>query len=434
MLLINKSTTFEPVGDMSRMFGFSNREARQTDKDGLYPWESALADRYNAIYKHSFRYPAGSNSYNVSNINDPKVQFFFDTVEPLLPAGVEHEFTYGPQLPPDQIPAWVTARTAKIIIGGNEPPLHIGPTKEFGSEVDYYNLAVIQYNLHPSLQSKMWVQSGKPEVVRYGVAYLGLNANQVNIHQACLTELKARITAGDLPARVATTHKLSSGYFNIPGMSDAYVFYNQLLDDYATQLGTSSFEIGFTEYNDKGSIDNTIEEAVLCAEFWCVMSRIRHERGNQVYSGHFHQGYAAGPNNLFGLQSAGNQVWVTSATTEIWELFTSIITVGQYMETTVDGKPDDVQVEIFKVGATNYLLYSNRGTAKITLHPGLKGTTINYVDSGLIAKQETYANELPPMSAGVIALQNDPIVQFPFPRIFRYGINGSYFEPNTYLP
>jgi hypothetical protein len=130
---------------------------------------------------------------------------------------------------------------------------------------------------------------------------------------------------------------------------------------------------------------------------------LRNEEGKIVDGAAFHQGFAVGTSNLFGLDAKGGQgSWRVGGLAIVWEEFGNMMTDGSYAFSNASSRPDDVQIEVFKKGANFYALYSNKSDRAIPT--ALNGTNITYVDQSLTKKTGKFSGSIPARSTGSIEL------------------------------
>jgi hypothetical protein len=350
--------------------------------------QAKLAE-FTALPLAFIRHPAGSHSDDIVNTQDANTQYILNTFLPLFPS-CSHDFTYPAQLPIEDLTDWVTARTGRITLL-NEPPNRIPSLYADGAAAVTIQKAI--YAAHPNLQGKMWFQTGKPEVVRYPDMS---SPGSVAKHEDCLDAAAEAVTAGLLPARIVTTHKLIDDY-----PSDLLGFYRTLMEDYVDYFG-NDVEICFQEFNYKEEEFESLQGVLAAAEFLLILARLRAE-GYAINGAAYHQGFAVGTANLIGLNApSGQGSWVTGAMYKLWKLFGSKLDNSEYMLTSVTDQEDDCQVGIVRDRWRRYALYSNRGAAK-TLN--LDGVTIEYLDSALTNKFSRWTGSVPANSCGVVRLR-----------------------------
>ncbi len=379
-----------PKGDMLCLYGISLRDPSNSDAARKRLDQSPMKDRWINLPKSFIRHPAGSHTYKIQSVQDPNVNLVLNTLLPQLPPEVKHDFTWPPQLPRDQVSAWVTERTGRITIG-NEPPNHV--PELFANGQAYVDFAESVYKANPKLTDKFWIQSGKPEVVRN----MAPNSPMVRKHSDCLNSASKSVKAGKLPARIVTTHKLMPAY-----PADRLKFYREMMDDYRTYFG-EDVKVCFQEFNYHDEEAQSIDQVLSVAEFLLIMSRLRNEQGAIVDGAAFHQGFAVGTSNIFGLDAkAGQGSWKAGALALLWEKFGNMMEDGSYAFSTNTNRPVEVQIEVFKKGSNFYALYSNQTDREIST--AMKGTSITYIGSSLLEKTETFTGKLPARSAGSVEL------------------------------
>lgn len=149
-------------GAMAPLWGVSVRDPLNQDINGLTVDQGPLRERWLLLPKSFYRHTAGSQSYKITSTEDASMQYALITVVPDL--AIQQDFTWPPQLASNKVMEWVSPFTGRISLG-NEPPIHVGPGKEFADPADYVNWAASVYQANPALQDKFYVQSGKPEIV-----------------------------------------------------------------------------------------------------------------------------------------------------------------------------------------------------------------------------------------------------------------------------
>ncbi len=381
-----------PQGDLTRLYGISLRDPSNADRTRKRLDQSPLKDRWVNLPKGFIRHPAGSHSYKISSVQDPNVQLVLNTLLPQLPPSVTHDFTWPPQLPKDQVSAWVTERTGRISIG-NEPPNHV--PRHFANGQAYVDWAESIYRSNPQQADKFWIQTGKPEVVRH----MGANSPVVRKHSDCLDAASRAVKAGKLPARIISTHKLMPVY-----PEDRLKFYREMLQDYRSYFGNDVL-VCFQEFNYRDEEVGSLDQILHVGEFLLIMARLRNEEGAIVDGAAFHQGFAVGTSNLFGLdQKSGQGSWKTGGLLQLWEYFGDLMSNGSYQFSSSTNRPDQVQFEVFKKGNKFFALYSNRSNSDVPV--ALDGSNITYVDQSMTSRTQSYSNTLPARTTGMIELIN----------------------------
>lgn len=374
------------AGDMASFFGAGIQEATKQDSNGLKFYQ-ALPNQWSGLYLHALRSPNGTDIYDIVDTNDADVREALDTLVPTK--GCESHVTWPPQLDVStDIQALTSDYTARLVYG-NEPPSHMPSVWADGAA--YASDAETWYNgLSAQNQNRAYFQTGKPEVIRYSLA----GSNTLAKHQDCLDELSTKILAGDLPPRIATTHKLSDQY-----QSDRYDLYKQMILDYQSYFG-NDVRLMFHEYKLKDAQTDTIDQLQIVMEFWLVMSRLKFEYRSTLNGGCFQQLSGAGPNNIFGLtalpQNGG--VWRVGGMYALWNLMYDMRTRAYMYSTHID-KPDSIQLEAFGTEREHYIYFVNKGSKT---NFGVPGQYIDYLDSDLVLKQTKWRNELPANSVGRI--------------------------------
>jgi len=384
-----KTGAYLKGGELKPLLGLSTRNPSNTNSLGQKLKDSSLWQDFLGLPKAFIRHTAGSHSDDIVDTNDVNMQYMLTDFMPALPASVLHDFTYPAQLPVEDLTDWVTARTGRITLL-NEPPNRIPSLYANGAAAVAAQRAI--YDAHPNLQAKMWVQTGKPEVVRYPE---NSTAGAVAKHQDCLNATAAAVAAGQLPARIVTTHKLLDAY-----PSDRLGFYRQLMADYVTYFG-SSVEVCFQEFNYADEDTESLAGMLLAAEFLLILSRLKGE-GYNISGAAYHQGFAVGTSQIFGLNApSGQGSWVKGLIYEMWSMLGKKLDDGQLMLTTVTDQPDRAQVVIIRSGWRRFALYSNIGAAQAV---NLDGVTLEYVNS-LGKLSGSWSGSLPANSCGVVRLR-----------------------------
>lgn len=377
-------------GEMLPLLGLSLRDPENRDADG---WQIPESDQYPTwlnLPKGFIRHPAGSQSFKITSIQDPGFLYARDVILKDLPESVSHDFTWPPQLPVDQVSAWVTSRTGRICLG-NEPPNHI-PTK-WADGVSYVQWASTVYAQNPVLRDRMWIQSGKPEVLRYSTDPLMLSK-----HRSVWDATAAAVKSGALPARIVTTHKIFPEF-----PADLYGFYRQLLDDYANTYGPD-VKVCFQEWNYADADELTADVIPTLGAFLCVMSRLKSEQGDQVSGAAYQQGFAVGNTNLIGTpglpRANPGAKWTAGAVADFWQLFGDVMASGDYVSSKIANKPDGLYFEIFDRGGKRYAIAANTSDVDILLEAN--ATRITWIDPDGTSRAGRYRSRIPAKSAGVL--------------------------------
>jgi len=378
-------------GDQACILGVSVRDPLNRDGSGLTIDQSPMADRFFALPISSYRHTAGSASYKVTSVYDEGMQYCLADVLPRFSAGVTNDFTWPPSLPNNGVAAWVTARTGRISLP-NEPPIHIGPGKEFSTPEDYVNhcVAVYQAPENAAFKNSFYIQSGKPELI----AASGSPPSVKQKHLQVQTALAAAVQSGRLPSRIITTHKLMDY-----GQADWYGFYNSLLNDYEATYG-NGVQVCFQEWNWLDADDLTDDILVDDAHFLLVLSRLRYERGGIVDGASYHQGSALKGTALIGIAAEGGE-WAASELTELWESFGNLMLNGSYVSSKIADKPSTLAVEVFELDKKRWLLYSNRGPS---VELAIKGTQTKTWGAEFYSSAGETGLNIPGNSCGIVAL------------------------------
>lgn len=381
-----------PVGDSAVMLGMSIQEPDRTDMHGATIDESDAGPRWMGLPRSFFRFPAGTDSYTLASWDAPEVTYFLDTFRAKYP-GVPNDQTWPPQLPVADFGNWVHDDLQRITLG-NEPPTH---ADHFPTGDSYVAFAESIVDAYPDLSEHFWIQTGKPEVVRYNAAGPAGLAR----HEDLLETAAAAVAAGDLPARITTTHKLLDDY---PG--DRLDFYRELVEDYQSYFG-DDVQLCFQEYKYKADEMLSHGSVLRIAEFLLVMSRLRFELGETISGGAYQQGFASGTANLIGLDDAATPEWTETGLTDLWDLFGESLSQGAYVQTESFNRPGDVQVELFEGGGRQYLLYVNTSDDDVALplEFGPDGGDVERIDDDLALELDVYAGVLPAASTGRIRVR-----------------------------
>lgn len=374
---------------MQRFFAGGVQEATRTDSNGDTFYE-ALPNEWSDIYLQAIRSPNGSDIYGIANTSDADVRLVLDT---LIPAkGCLSDVTWPPQLDPStDIAAFTSARTQRLVYG-NEPPLHIPSVWADGAA--YASGAQTWYNaLSAENKAKAWFQTGKPEVIRYSL----VGASGLAKHNDCLDELSPLVLNGTLPARIATTHKLSPDYPE----ADKYALYKQLLRDYQGYFG-NNVKILFHEYKLADAEMDSLSQLQVVMEFWCAMARLQFEEGESIAGGSFQQLAGAGTANIFGLDKPPAQggVWTVNELYNMWNLAQDMRNRA-YIYTEQIDKPDTLQIEVFGDDERQFAYFANLGSAVSFAVPG--GQKIEYWDSDMRMKTGDWTGSVPANSVGRIS-------------------------------
>jgi len=389
---IEALTTTAPIGQMAPLAGLSVRDPLNRDRNGRTVDQGPLALRFLSLPMGFYRHTAGSYSYKVTSVFDPTMQYTLNTVLPALPQAVQHDFTWPPSLPPDQVPLWVTERTGRISLA-NEPPIHIGPRHEFATVNAYVDWAVSIVAANPSLADHFYVQSGKPEFLQ-GEAPESIKLRHTEVQ----TGVAAAVLAGRLPARIITTHKLLPDY----GNQDWYTFYGNLLNSYRQVYG-ADVRVCFQEYNWRE--EDTLSQDVLLSvsHFLLVLSRLRYEQGAVVDGAAYHQGSSVKGSAVIGQDASGD--WTASALTVLWENLAGHLVYSSYVPSIAHNRPTDVALEVFRrPDGTRVALFSNRSDKdEAVLLPGAPAMGVLFANRQALTNQP-FTGVLPAQSCGVINL------------------------------
>jgi len=376
-----------PAGYMASLLGVSIREPLQPDKSGKQLQASSQGPAFDALPITAIRQPAGSVAYKMVSTADANTQYTLTVLLPALP-NVAHDFTWPPQLPPDELPEWLTPQTRTISLA-NEPPIH---PEHFATGEAYVAWARSIVDAYPALWDAFALQSGKPHI-----ADLSPDQKQRQKHEQFLQATGAAVRNGILPARIYNTTKL---YPEFP--ADLYAFFTTEQNRYA-ETHTENVQVTYGEWNWAEADNLTPEQIPACAAFLLVLSRLRAERGDQVFAANYQQGYAVGTSNIIGLDGPAKKGnWVQSSFTEFWNQFGQYLRDGQYMRSTIS-RPANTYLELFVLAdGTPIVLYANRDTVAVPCT--LPATTITYYTNTNPALTGPWQNSLPPLSAGSIPL------------------------------
>ena len=384
------------AGAAAVMLGLSIQEPDRTDMHGATIDKSPAGARWMDLPRAFFRFPAGTDSYTLSAWDEPEVIYFLSEFRTKYP-GVPNDQTWPPQLPIEDFENWLHDDVQRITLG-NEPPLHDDPFPAgFPNGESYVVFAESVITAYPEYADHFWIQTGKPEVLRYDA----LGPSGLARHEDFLDTASAAVAEGVLPARITTTHKLLDDY---PG--DRLDFYRELVTDYQDYFG-DEVQICSQEYKYKADEMLSLGSLLRIAEFLLVMSRLRHELGETISGGAFQQGFASGTSNLIGLDDPATPEWTQTGLTDLWELFGSSLTDGAFVRTEHLNRPMKVQIELFEVGDRQYFLYSNTSAqaVKLPLEVGPDGGAVERIDEELTLELDTYGGVLPAQSAGRIRVR-----------------------------
>lgn len=385
---IQLSANKDQPGSLAKFFGGNIQTVGFKDRDGNRIDQSYLSHIYRNTYFNFIRKPNGTETYKIKSADDADTMTLINDVFPTLRDSVKHDITFPPQLPIQEIRKWETSRLNRIALF-NEVPMHTGPNKPFPTPADAVQQQILYYQEIPSEhRNKVFIHTGKPEVIRYKlVADRG-----IQIHQELLNLTSNAVRLAKLPARIATTHKLEK-YSN-----DQLDFYRELISDYRWYFGPQ-VEILFHEYKLKGAESQTFEELLRLAEFWLIMARLNHESPYTFAGGSFQVLAGPGSNNLFHIASREDGTWRTGATLKLWEMFTDIIVNGRYCETTIQNRPEHLQLEVFENNGKYHVLFANDGP-EIELR--LPASQIRYFQDDIIITPDIFKNKIPANAVGVI--------------------------------
>jgi len=396
----------QPTGFHDCLLGFSVRDPILSDKNGVLITESPLFNDVIAKIPFSFiRQTAGSHTYNIQSTADPGMNFtlseFLLLVETTRRKLIKNDFTWPPQLSISTIGDWVSKYTQRITLF-NEPPNEI-PTV-FSSAQDCIDQQVAMYNDQAvsSLRNKIWIQTGKPEIVRYPNGP-GNIPQLVAKHQACLDATKVAIDAGLLPNRIVSTHKISDAY-----PDDRYSFYKELINDYKIIFGETT-KVCFQEVqllNAGEGVDPDAElftQILLYAEFILICCKIR-SQDQSIDGAAFHEMFAAGRANVINLENPQDKEWSVGSFFLFVDLFFKSISLFQHRPGSIDSEDDGCISEFFTYNNTNFILYSNRRHYAIDLG-NLNTRSVTLVDSNFRTTTLSYPKQLPARTIGVVELK-----------------------------
>jgi len=373
-------------GAMAAFFSGGIQIATQLDANGQ-TFREAFPAEWAYIALQTIRSPNGTEIYSIVNTSDADVREVLDVMIPFK--GCRSDVTWPPQLDPvTDIQAMTSSATQRLVFG-NEPPSHIPTVWADGAA--YATEAKTWYDaLSSANQAIAWEQTGKPEVIRYSLT----GATGIAKHQDCLDELSTKVKAGDLPARIATTHKLNDGY-----ITDRTTFYQEMVSDYKTYFG-NDVKLLFHEYKLKSSLVDNLEQLQLVMEFWLVMARLKFQEGDTIEGGCFQQLAGVGTTNIFGMDN-------TLALGGIWRLnmMYYLFNIARpmyeqpYIYTEQTGRPTNVQAEMFGTDKKRWTFFNNFGNRQELSTDGQK---LTYIDSGLTVKTKQWDGFMPANSVGVV--------------------------------
>lgn len=373
--------------EMRKFFGAGIQEATRTDANGKRFYE-AFPREWESIFLDHIRSPNGTDSYDISSGQDADVRLALDTLIPQK--GCKSHVTWPYQLDATNEDDFVSDAT-DVVVAFNEPPNHTPST--FADGDAYVADAQTLYDgLSSYSRARFWCQTGKPEAIRYG----GLSPTGEAKHQTHLDALSLAVAAGDLPARIATTHKSAEDY----PVANRYDLYDELIQDYMAYFGPE-VQVLFHEQKNKGATVEVINNLELHMEFLLIMARLMAQYGTDRFGGGTYQQLAGvGTVNIFGMndlpQNGG--VWTIGGIYRMWALC-SAMREYTYVYTNQTDKPDKVQIELFRKGREEWLYFSNRGPL---VDLSTNGQQIAYIDESLEVTTTKYKGYLPAHSVGYI--------------------------------
>ena len=87
------------LGEMKILLGMSIQEPQRQDQFGQTIDSSSLGVQWMAAPRESIRFPAGTDSYELTSWNEPKMQYFFNVFMPKYPFNIHNDQTWPPQIP-----------------------------------------------------------------------------------------------------------------------------------------------------------------------------------------------------------------------------------------------------------------------------------------------------------------------------------------------
>ena len=377
------------AGGLRPLCGVCVQDPTLVDTQGRKFYE-AIPDRWRTMPKSLIRHPNGSAIYTIESAQDAKFLLFRDTILAEQPGSVGWQIDFPPQLPASTLTSWVNAKVERIGFA-NEPPNHI--TSVWADGAAYADAFKAFYDACPEdLKDKVWFQSGKPEVIRYG-ADVGLGAQAIAKHQSVIDAMEAVVAEG-YPARVLTTHKMDDRY-----PADKLAFYRQMMDDYRASYG-ADVKVVFTELKWKAAVVVDLDSLLALAEVMLIMSRLMQEYPDNFVGAAYQQGSGTGTINLIGRDESSE--WTYTAQGELWNLFAGKFMRCSYLGTEATEKPDGVQVEIVRSCGRSYAMFSNTTENAVTLNG--RGSQMIYFDADLTRKVGSFTGTLPARSCGVVQL------------------------------
>lgn len=379
-------------GHLKTLMGVNFQSPSIEDKLGNTLQNSSEAGKFFALCMDYIRQPNGSETYYVQDRNDENVQAFYNGILPNLPSDVKHDITWPLQVPARDIRNWDHDRLNRIAFF-NEMPMHTGNGKEFATVEDGVQALVNFYSAATPYQHMMWFHTGKPELLGRGL----IGSKGETTHREYLEQTAELVKSGRLPKRIATTHKLNSGYSD-----DHFAFYVDMLQRYRDYYG-DDVKVLFHEYKNKSGEMDSFEQVKVVGQFLTIMSRLKYETGN-VEGGSFQCVGGPGTTNIFGLNNPQERKWVTATMYKLWEMFASVAREGVYVDSKIDDKSPSVDASVFKVDGDYCVIYSNVGDTDEPF--SIPGSTIEYIDSSMQHKEGSYAKKLPANSVGVVWQRN----------------------------
>jgi len=376
-------------GFLAPLAGISLRDPSATDFNGNTIQLSAFAQQWNAMPVSMVRHPAGTQSYNITSVQDANVAYTQTITIPQMLESPTNDFTWPPQLDINDVDEWVTANTGRISLA-NEPPNHTPELWANGTE--YAEWAESVYEANPNLQSKMWIQSGKPEVAKY----FSLQSQRIE-HQQILSATAFFVSQGRLPARIITTHKISPDQ-----PADYQSFYEEIIQDYKDYFG-SNVQVCFQEWNYRDNDSLTAEAFSSSGAFLINLARLKYDNPTVISGAAYHQGHAVGGTHIVGLTSANNGTWFTNGFTTWWQDFVGLVYWGAYVNSTVLNKPATVDLAVIENAGKKYILFANRSGA-IVPFPN-NAASMTYWGEDMTKLSGSYSNALPANSSGYIELR-----------------------------
>lgn len=376
-------------GGLRSLCGLCMQDPTLADTESRKFFE-AQPDRWRDLPKSLLRHPNGTAVYSVDSAQDAKFLFFRDTVLAAQPESVGWQIDFPPALPASTLTSWANSKLERIGYA-NEPPNHIPDVWADGAA--YAADFEAFYDACPAeFKDRVWFQSGKPEVIRYG-ADVGLGEQAVAKHQSVIDAMEATVAKG-YPARVLTTHKMDDRY-----PADKLDFYREIMTDYRASYGMG-VKVVFTELKWKAAVVVDLDSLLAMAEVMLILARLKQEYAENLVGAAYQQGAGAGTINLIGRDEAN--AWTWTAQGELWNLFAGKMMNCVYLGSEATDKPDGVQVEVVRSCGRSYAMFSNTTQSAVAVNG--KGSQMIYFDADLTRKVGSFTGTLPARSCGVLQL------------------------------